>query len=161
MDAEELTQHIRGTYDGIRVMENAGDTFLIYDPDGDLPDERTFPFVTIVTGNNYDSVSALDEPGTYRLNIGLTKATYTALFGAAPTERDEHGVLVTGHDHAARDRVVPHPVYASQYWVSVVNPGPATRDAIPGLLAEAHGFAARKYANQRSRHEPSSERGRA
>ncbi|MCT2585112.1 DUF6194 family protein [Actinophytocola gossypii] len=151
MNAEEMKQHICETFDGIRVMENAGDIFLIYDPEADLPDERTFPFVTIVTGDNYDSVSALDEPGAYRLNIGLTKGTYTSMFGAAPTERDENGILVTGHDHAARDRLTPHPIYASQYWVAVVNPGPATRDAIPPLLAEAHAFAARKYANARSR----------
>ena len=151
MNADEMKQHICETFDGIRVMENAGDTFLIYDPEGDLPDERTFPFVTIVTGDNYDSVSALDEPGAYRLNIGLTKATYTSMFGAAPTERDENGILATGHDHAARDRLTPHPIYASQYWVSVVNPAAATRDDIPPLLVEAHAFAARKYANSRSR----------
>jgi hypothetical protein len=108
-----------------------------------------------VTGDHYDSVSKLSGPGAYRLNIGLTKATYSSLFGAAPTRRDEHGVLETGSDYAATDTVMPHPVYASQYWVCVVNPGEATLDAVWKLLAEAHEFAARKYANQQTRRAPS------
>jgi len=48
---------------------------------------------------------------------------------------------------------MPHPVYASQYWVCVVNPSEATWDTLRRLLAEAHDFAARKYApNQQTRH---------
>ncbi|SDM51665.1 DUF6194 family protein [Allokutzneria albata] len=151
IDATDLRRHILDSFEGTTTMENAGDLFFIYDPDGDIPPERTFPYVTIVTGDNYDSVSRLDEPGAYRLNIGLTKATYTSLFGAPPTERDEHGVLSTGYDHAARDQVVPHPIYAGQYWVSVVNPTQSTMDTIRPMLAEAYEFAARKHNNKRAK----------
>lgn len=145
-----MTEHLK-SFAGTRVMEAYGDTFFLYDPDGDLPPERRLPFATIVTGDNYERVSRLSEPGAYRLNIGLTKATYTAMFGAVPTERDEEGVLETGFDYAERDRVMPHPVYASQHWVCVVSPGEATLDAVRPLLAEAHAFAARKHANHARR----------
>ena len=146
-----MRRYVCETFDGVRVLEGGGDAFLLYDPEGDLPPERQLPFVTIVTGDHYDSVSKLDGPGTYRLNIGLTKATYTALFGAAPTRRDADGVLETGFDYAAADTLVPHPIYASQHWVSVVSPGAATLETVRTLLAEAHAFAARKHANQRAR----------
>src|SRR3954453_2796457 len=99
MNADDIKRHILDTYGGVNPMENAGDAFLIYDPDRDLPPERQMPFVTIVTGDTYDTVSALDRPEAYRLNIGLTKATYTALFGAPPTSRDEAGVLDAGVDY--------------------------------------------------------------
>lgn len=155
MNADDMKRYICETFDGLNVMEASGDTFFIYDPDGDLPAKHQMPFATIVTGDRYDSVSDLSRPGVYRLNIGLTKATYRSLFGAAPTRRDEHGVLETGSDHTATDTVMPHPVYASQYWVCVVNPGEATLDAVRKLLIEAHGFAARKYANQQNRRAPS------
>lgn len=135
-------------------MEASGDTFFLYDPDGDLPPERQMPFATIVTSDNYERVSRLDEPGAYRLNIGLTRATYTAMFGAAPTKRDDQGVLETGFDYAERDRVMPHPVYASQHWVCVVSPGEATFDAVRPLLAEAHEFAVRKHTNHARRAAP-------
>ena len=146
-----MKHYICEAFDGISVVESSSDTFFIYDPAGDLPADRMFPFVTIVTDDNYESVSQLSQPEAYRLNIGLTKATYSSWFGAAPTRRDEHGVLETGFDYSVRDRVMPHPIYASQYWVCVVNPSEATLDVIRPMLAEAHQFAARKYANQRAR----------
>ncbi|MEJ3746169.1 DUF6194 family protein [Actinomycetes bacterium KLBMP 9797] len=151
MDAQEMARYVRETFDGVRVLEHLGDTYFLYDPEGDLPPERQQPFATIMTGDRYDTVSRLDRPGAYRINIGLTKATYTALFGAAPRGRDDGGVLETGYDYAATDTLMPHPIYASQYWVCVVNPGEATRDTVPALLAEAHGFWARKHANHRAR----------
>jgi hypothetical protein len=151
VDADEVKEHISSTCAGTRVMEASGDTFFLYDPDGDLPPERQLPFATIVTSDNYEQVSELSEPGAYRLNIGLTKATYQAMFGAVPTERDDQGVLETGFDYAERDRVMPHPVYASQHWVCVVSPGEATFDAVRPLLVEAYEFAARKHANHARR----------
>jgi hypothetical protein len=151
MNADAMRRHIEDAYDGLRVLDNAGDSFFLYDPAGDLPPERQHPFATIVTGDSYDTVSKLDRPGAYRLNIGLTRDTYVSLFGAAPKQRDDQGVLVTGVDYAATDRLMPHPIYASQYWVSVVNPDQATLDTVRRLLTEAHGYAARKYANQRKR----------
>jgi hypothetical protein len=151
MNADDVRRHICATFDGIDAIESDGDTYLIYDPGRDLPPERQMPFATIVTGDRHDTVSALDRPDAYRLNIGLTKATYTALFGAAPTRRDEHGVLETGFDYAATDTLMPHPVYASQHWVCIVNPGAASWNSVRDLIAEAHEFAARKHANRRTR----------
>lgn len=146
-----MKQYICEAFDGVDAVDSSGDTFFMYDPAGDLPAERQFPFVTIVTGDHYDTVSQLDRPGAYRLNIGLTKATYAAWFGPAPTQRDAAGLLDTGFDHAAVNTVMPHPTYASQHWVCVVNPGEATLETVRTLLAEAHEFAARRYANHQSR----------
>jgi len=151
MDSSELKRYIVEAFDGVNVLEATGDTFFLYDPARDLPPERQLPFATIVTGDHYDSVSRLDRPGAYRLNIGLTKATYVARFGPPPTRRDADGVYETGYDHAAVDTLTPHPIYAAQYWVSVVNPAEHTLDTVRALLAEAHAFAARKYANHGAR----------
>jgi hypothetical protein len=147
MDASEMTRYICETFDGVNLLEASGDLFFLYDPQLDLPPERQMPFATIVTGDRYDSVSKLDRPGFYRLNIGLTKATYATRFAAVPE----------GFDYAAVDTVMPHPTYAPQHWVCVVNPGEATLATVRTLLAEAHGFAARKHANQKTRGERSSE----
>jgi Family of unknown function (DUF6194) len=146
MDASEMRQYICEAFDGVNAMDSAGDTFFIYDPDRDLPPERQLPFATLVTGDRYDSVSKLDRPGAYRINIGLTKATYVAWFGAESAQAEP-----TQLDYAAVDTVMPHPVYASQYWVCVVNPGAATLETVRTLLAEAHEFAARKFANHQAR----------
>ena len=52
-------------------------------------------------------------------------------------------------DYAAVDRIVPHPVYARQRWISILNPGEATfRDVVMPLLTEAHD----QLAAARARH---------
>lgn len=137
-----MKRYLSETLTETTILENDGDTFFIYDLDGDLPPERQIPYVTIVTGEDWEQVSNLSEPpGSYRLNIGLTKAAYASLFPTAPTNID----------HATRDKVMPHPTYGPQYWVCVVNPSDATVDAIKPLLTEAHEFAARKHANHQAR----------
>ena len=69
----------------------------------------------------------------FRLNIGLSKQTFDGLVSA-----------ITDPDYAALDRVMPHPVYALQHWVSILNPTEATFDSIvKPLLDEAHGRVAR------------------
>jgi hypothetical protein len=149
MNPDEMDRTIR-TYDGVRVLEAQDDLFYLYDPDEDLPPERQQPFATIVTGDHYEKVSRLDEPDAWRLNLGLTKATYTSLFGPAPTERDADWVLDSGHDYAVRDELMPHPFYASQHWVAIVCPSELS--ALEPLLAEAYDFAVRKYVKHQARH---------
>lgn len=151
MNADEMRVHIENGFDGIRTIENGADSFFTYDPAGDLPQDRWLPFATLVTGDTYDTVSDLTRRGAYRINIGLTKAAYAGLLGPAPTERDEQGLLRTGADYTRVDTVLPHPFYASQYWVCVVNPGDATLDTVRALLDEAYTFAVRKYANRAAR----------
>ena len=137
-----MRRYVAETFEHVWTVDHEGDTFFMYAPDGDLPPERQFPFVTIVTGDRHDTASDLDRPDVYRLNIGLTKATFAGLFGAPPAQ---------GWDYTALDTVMPHPVYGGQHWVCVLNPGEATWDGVRTMLAEAHSFAARKYANQQAR----------
>ncbi|WP_406054881.1 DUF6194 family protein [Kribbella sp. NBC_00889] len=148
MNVDELDRLIRAD-DGLRVLEAQDDLFYLYDPAADLPPERQQPFATIVTGDHYEKVSRLDESGAWRLNIGLTKATYTSLFGPVPTERDIDWVLDSGHDYTQRDKLMPHPFYASQYWVCIVSP--TELDPLKPLLTEAYAFAVRKYDRHRAR----------
>ena len=46
------------------------------------------------------------------------------------------------HDFTALDRLMPHPVYAPQSWVCVLNPSPETLETVKPLLAEAYSRAA-------------------
>jgi hypothetical protein len=148
MMLDELDRTIRA-YDGVRVLEAQDDLFYLYDPAADLPPERQQPFATVVTGDHYEKVSNLDGPGAWRLNLGLTKATYTSLFGAVPTERDADWVLDSGFDYAACDSLMPHPFYASQHWVCIVSPSELA--PLRPLLDEAYDFAVRKYDKHQAR----------
>ena len=47
-------------------------------------------------------------------------------------------------DYAALDRVIPHPVYAKQRWLAILNPSHETfEEVVQPLIAEAHERLAR------------------
>ena len=120
-----------------------GDTFFTYDPDGDAATAGRMPFATIVT-KDYpgDTGSDLDRPDRFRVNLSVGRTRFTELLGHSPAAHAERD---TGTDHAEPDRILPHPLYAVQGWVCVVNPGDRTTAVLSGLLEHAHSAAARRH----------------
>jgi hypothetical protein len=51
-------------------------------------------------------------------------------------------------DYTALDTLIPHPVYASHSYVSVLNPSAETFERVKPLLAEAHAIAVKRVANR-------------
>ncbi len=75
-----------------------------------------------------DQNSDLTRRGAYRLNIGVGPQTFKRLIDPTRT-----------YDYTATDVVIPHPVYAKQRWIAIVNPTLATFDqTIKPLLDEAY-----------------------
>lgn len=58
-------------------------------------------------------------------------------------------MIDTGFDYSATDTLVPHPLYGSFHWVSVVYPGVRTQVKLAGLTEQAHALAKRQYDRQR------------
>ena len=129
----------------------AGDTFIYYDPHHDIDLTHSMPFATIVTKDygEFDNTSQLDRPGVFRLNIGVSRDTFRALFGYAPGE-DAPESANTTYDHAALDRLMPHPIYAPQSWVSVLNPSVETFEAVKSLLADAYSRVATRHTSSQA-----------
>lgn len=143
---ETLVAHVRD-FRGVLIFQPApgsefpeiswGDSYFYYAPDLVMP-TRTQPYGTIIT-KNYpdDAASDLDHSGKYRVNINVGRDRVTALSAT--------------DDPARVDVFVPHPIYASSGWVSVVNPD-NTAEQVVALLREAHdaarGRAARRAATE-------------
>jgi hypothetical protein len=123
-DREDLTRLIRERWPDAVVLSIDSATFFSLD-------EKHWPnFATIVWTDEHDTSTPSDlaRPGVYRLNVGLGKETFQRLVGS-----------VTDPDYAAFDRTLPHPVYARQRWISILNPSHETvRDLVLPLLTEAH-----------------------
>jgi hypothetical protein len=119
-----------------------GDSFFYYEPDG--PTDRKFPFATLVIKDypGFDTASKLDRPGVFRVNLSVGRARFTELFGFPPEDFPAHQ---DAYDFTALDRVVPHPVYAKQGWVSILVPGEATREQLSALVAHARQRAVDRY----------------
>lgn len=136
-DLDTVVRYITETFPSLDVVIAMGATFFSLDP------ERHWPnFATIVTTDEHDMGSPSNltaRPDVYRLNIGVSRATFDRLVGGA-TERD----------FAALDRLLPHPVYAQQHWISILNPSAETFETVAKpLLAEAHGRVAATRARHR------------
>jgi erythromycin esterase-like protein len=142
-----------GAADAARIAGLPGVSETRIQPGSDMPsytwgdrfffagEDRTRPFATIVGHDvpGFDERSRLSEPGRYRLNIEVGRAEFQNLFGYGPQEFAAHSDRL---DFAETDRLMPHPVYAVQGWVSVVNPGPATADEVTRLAAQARARSA-------------------
>ncbi|MGO4689150.1 DUF6194 family protein [Glaciibacter sp. 2TAF33] len=120
-----------------------GDSFIFYDPVGD-PVNQHFPFATLVTSDyaGFDESSELNRPGVFRLNIAVGRNAFESLIGYPATE---HPLHATEFDYTALDTLLPHPVYATQAWVSILCPGGETAEQSKALLADARRQAAERY----------------
>ena len=106
-----------------------GDSFIYYDPD-DSEANRKMPFATVVCSDypGFDTESQLDREGVFRLNIAVGRAAYERLLDHPPSA---HAERHADYDYAGFDTLIPHPIYAEQGWVSIVNPGPEDRGSGP------------------------------
>lgn len=142
-----LLQYIAETFADIQVVTADGNSFIYYAPDNEIP-ERTFPFATLVTKDDYDTVSNLSRPGVFRLNIGVSKATFLSLLGSVPPSPGESGAGQMNHDFTVLDKLLPHPIYGHLCWLCVLNPGTSTWQTVQSLLSEAYATAVRKQAKR-------------
>lgn len=116
-----------------------GDTFFFYAPEGDAPGNRRFPFATIVIKvyAGFDTASNLNR---FRLNIAVGRDKFKELIGYSPARF---------HWTSSRlrlrrpDQLLPHPVYASQSWACILNPGAASS-------AHPRPVVPRSYPSQRT-----------
>ncbi len=132
-DPEAITQLIMETYPETDLVTIEGGSFFSLDA------EKHFPnFATVVWSDDFDQASNLSRPGAFRLNLGVSRATFERLVGP---DADP--------DYTATDRFVPHPIYGRQLWISILNPSDETfQDIVIPLIAEAHD----RLAAQRARH---------
>lgn len=143
-NAEALIQLIRETWPETDVATMPGAAFFSLDPEKHWPN-----YATIVWTDEFDQASNLTRPGVFRLNMGVVRGTFDRLVGG-----------LKDPDYTVMDQILPHPIYAKQHWVSILNPSDATmRDLVTPLLTEAHDrLAAQRERNQRRRSHDRGER---
>ena len=132
-DPEAIITYLTTTYPETDVVTIPAAWFFSLDAEKHWPN-----YATIVTNDEHDQASDLERPGVFRLNLGVDKATFQRYAGV---DREP--------DYTALDRVLPHPVYAAQRWISILNPSWSTwNETVVPLIAIAHD----RLAAQRARH---------
>jgi hypothetical protein len=132
-DRETIIRSITETYPETDVVQAMNAWFFSLDPEKHWPN-----YATLVTTDEHDDASDLDRPGVFRLNLGVDRPTFERIAAADPEP-----------DYTAFDRLLPHPVYGKQLWISILNPTAETfTETVLPLLALAHD----RLAAQRARH---------
>ena len=132
-DPETIVRYITESYPATDVVQAMNAWFFSLDPEKHWPN-----YATLVTTNEHDDASGLDRPGVFRLNLGVDRPTFERIAAANPEP-----------DYTVFDTLLPHPVYAKQLWISILNPTDETfAETIIPLLALAHD----RLAAQRARH---------
>ena len=132
-DPASIARYITETYPDTVVAEAMGGTFFSCN-------EESWPnFATIATGDDFDEASDLGREGIFRLNIGVTGRTF-----------DRYVDPAAEPDYTVLDQVIPHPLYAPQHWLAILNPSTASFETIvKPLLDEAHGIVSEREARIR------------
>ena len=137
-DHDTVVRFITDTFPGVDIVTAMGATFFSLDPEKHWPN-----FATIVTTDEHDMGSPSNltaRPDVYRLNIGVSRQTFERLVGGNAEP-----------DYAALDGLVPHPVYAKQHWIGILNPSAETFETVvKPLLREAHDRIAATRARHRT-----------
>jgi hypothetical protein len=126
---DEITDWVTATYPKTVVAQAMGATFFSLNA-------QSWPnFATIVTTDEHDvgAPSNLARPGVFRLNIGVGKESFERLVGS-----------MVAPDYSMLEVVLPHPVYARQRWLAILNPSWQTfNEVVKPLIAEAYARLAR------------------
>lgn len=131
---DTVVAYITETWPETDVVQAMNAWFFSLDPEKHWPN-----YATVVTTDEHDEASNLSRQGVFRLNIGVDRERFERVAAEAGPDPD----------FTAFDRVLPHPVYAAQRWICIVNPSETTfRDVVVPLLTAAHD----RLAAQRARH---------
>lgn len=136
MNQSEVEVFVESLKD-VQREENFGYIFYF------VGDDHRLSFVTIANSDNdYDSVSNLNRGGVFRINIGITKKTFESLLGDYSPE---------DIDYSALNMFLPHPDYAKQHYVCILNPAGGNVETTKQLIVEAHSIAAARLSKKSPR----------
>jgi hypothetical protein len=118
----------------VQRTENFGYSFFF------VGDDHRLPFVTLANSDNdYDDVSNLNREGVFRINIGVSKETFKNLIGESSSEPVDYSLL---------NVFLPHPDYARQNFICILNPANENVQLTKDLIVEAHSIAAVRRQRQ-------------
>jgi hypothetical protein len=130
MNQTEIETFIE-SLENVNRTENYGYIFYL------IGDEQMLTFTTIAnTDNEYDSVSNLNRDGVYRINIGVSRETFNTLFPKSLPEPIDYTTLNT---------FLPHPDYAKQNFICILNPTGDNIEKTKQLIQEAHTIATTRH----------------
>ncbi len=140
-----VSEYVNSKFTGLNVVDAWGEKSFFYNPDNLL--KRGIYFCTIKENNgDNDKASFLDRPDVFRVNFGVSKKTFSSIFGTVPKRPTKGNCIDGAYDFTALDSLTPHPVYGWMAWVSILNPSFHSWSHIEILLEESYQQCKEKYS---------------
>jgi len=132
MTSRELQHHI-AKLPNVSTTDNFGYRFFCYATD------QMWPFISLIESDNeHDRVSNLNRDGVFRLNIGVSRDTFKALF---PEKKQDW-------DYAELNKFMPHHEYAVYHFICVLNPTGSVLTQTLQFIDEAYALAKRRFESK-------------
>lgn len=126
MSLQKIEQYIVEHLPNAQKAEHFDYTFFFYGSD------HILPFVSIAKSDNeYDSVSNLNRDGIFRINIGVSRDTFNKLL--FDSKKD--------WNFTELNCFMPHPHYAAQHFICILNPERDRLLETLNFIEEAHAIA--------------------
>ncbi len=140
MTPDLIYKYFLKNYPDTIVKTTWGEASIFVNPNQCLPSGTYFATIKTNNGPN-DKASKLDRANVFRLNIGIGKPLFQAVFGAPPA-RPAKGQIIKGPwDFSQINLPMPHPVYGWMSWICVLNPTPDTFKALKPWLDTSYAKA--------------------
>lgn len=130
MSLQKIEQFIVERLPNVQKSEYFGYTFFFYGSD------HILPFVSVAKSDNeHDDVSNLNRDGVFRVNIGIARDTFNKLF--FDDQED--------WDFTELNNFMPHPHYAAQHFICILNPEEGRLQETLDFIEEAHALAKKRF----------------
>lgn len=148
MNIEEIIDYCLSNFKGTVLVESWGEKGIFYNPNQKL--KRGIYVLTIKEkdGEN-DRGSNLDRRDVFRVNIGIRKESFKAIFGEIPKRPRAGKTIDMEYDFTTLDSIIPHPVYAWMGWISILNPSQKSFEQLKPFLQESYIFAKEKFGKRK------------
>nr|WP_199156743.1 DUF6194 family protein [Pedobacter sp. ASV2] len=135
MSLQRIEKYLREKLNNVQEEQSFGYHLFFYGTDHRLP------FVsTAGSDNEYDNVSKLDREDVFRVNIGVSKESFAKLF-------PESGIEC---DFTTLNTFLPHPHYAAQNFICILNPAGENLIQTLQFIDEAHLLAKKRFEKKQS-----------
>jgi hypothetical protein len=141
MDQQQIVEWIR-TLPQVQESEAWGYQFFF------VGDDHHRPFATLADSDNeYDQSSQLHREGVFRINVGVRRETFEAMF---PKPADSNTASsASERDYTVLNQFLPHPDYAAQHFLCVLNPEGDNVELLQQFVREAHALATERLLRKR------------
>ena len=148
MKQKEVFDYCLKAFPGTVLNKNWGEWGIFYNPEGKL--SRGVYILTIKEkdGDN-DKASNVNRPGIYRINLGVRKETFRALFSAIPKRPTAGGIVDMPFDFTVSNTILPHPVYAWMSWICMLSPTEEGFESLRPYIRESYELAIEKYRKKK------------